>query len=139
MHKEYLVIIKTTRGKKKLLLYGYSYTFKKFNKTSPFWIRHETCLIIIFYDNSQHFLRPCQALRPVKNQHFKMKFWNWGPIIILHSLKCVRLFSLQKTLHPIVHGALTSGQCVQARMRTRCTGQSWRQSATSTPRVGWPS
>ena len=26
-----------------------------------------------------HFLRPCEALRQVKKQQIKVKFWIWGP------------------------------------------------------------
>ena len=41
--------------------------------------------------NGQNWIRPdkgknkfCEALRQVKNQHFKVKFWDWDPITIWH-------------------------------------------------------
>ena len=43
-----------------------------------------------------------EAMRQVKKQHFKVKFWNWGPIIIWNKLKCVHIFLSQKSLHPIL-------------------------------------
>ena len=41
-----------------------------------------------------------EAMRQAKNKHLKVKFWNWCPITIWHSMKCVQFFSSQKSLHP---------------------------------------
>ena len=38
-------------------------------------------------------MRPCQALRHDKKQHyFKVKLWNWSPITIWHNTTCVHFF-----------------------------------------------
>ena len=45
-----------------------------------------------------NFLRPMHQL---KKQHFKVKFWNWGPITIWYNKTCVNFF-VQKSLHPFI-------------------------------------
>ena len=46
-----------------------------------------------------------EALRQVKKQHFKVKFWNWGPSTIWPIMTCFQFFPLKNhsTLLHIVH------------------------------------
>ena len=52
------------------------------------------------------FLRPCEALRQVKKQEIKVKFWILGPITVYNNMTCAQFF-FQKSLHPNaeVHGS----------------------------------
>ena len=47
-----------------------------------------------------------EALRQVKKQHFKVKFWNWGSMTIGH-LPSAQVFA-QKLLHPILYQIATA-------------------------------
>ena len=46
------------------------------------------------------FLRPCEAMRQVKKQQIKVKFWIWGPRTVYYNMTCDQIFFSQKSLHP---------------------------------------
>ena len=45
------------------------------------------------------FLRPCEAMRQVKKQQIKVKFWIWGPRTVYYNMTFAQN-SFQKSLHP---------------------------------------
>ena len=54
------------------------------------------------------FLEPCILFflicghqQKVKKQHFKVNFWNWGPITIFHNMTCVYILKSQKHFTPV--------------------------------------
>ena len=42
-----------------------------------------------------------EALRRVKKQQIKLKFWIWGPITVYYNMTCGQIL-FQKSLHPTV-------------------------------------
>ena len=50
-------------------------------------------------------------MRQVKKQHFKGKFWNWGPVTLhMEQPEMCPICLLQKSLHPNVEHGPTGGQ-----------------------------
>ena len=45
------------------------------------------------------FLRPCEAMRQVKKQQIKVKFWIWGPRTVYYNMTFAQNY-FQKSLHP---------------------------------------
>ena len=43
-----------------------------------------------------------EALRRVKKQQIKLKFWIWGPITVYYNMTCGQIFVSKKSLHPII-------------------------------------
>ena len=58
-------------------------------------------LILVFFRLLRDFLRPCEALRQVKKQQSKVKFWIWGPRTVYYNMSCAQSL-FHKSLHPNV-------------------------------------
>ena len=69
------------------------------------------CAILVIFQSTSS-----GALRPVKKQHFIVKFWNWGPLTIWRNMTSVRFFSSQKPLHPTDHLFLLQILSIQHRI-----------------------
>ena len=60
---------------------------------------------LIFQKRAKRFLtvqaKFSEALRQVKKQQIKLKFWIWGPITVYYNMTCGQIL-FQKSLHPTV-------------------------------------
>ena len=52
-------------------------------------------LILDLFGDIRGFLRPCFAMRRVKKQQIKVKFWIWGPRTVYYIMTCAQNFCLK--------------------------------------------